>query len=55
MYISFNQIDQLEKTINSIVTSNLDVSTHSDLREREKEYYRNAIVSTIDKILKLEL
>ena len=55
MYISFNQIDQLEKTINSIVTSNLDVDTHLDLREREKEYYRNAIVSTIDKILKLEL
>ena len=54
MYISFNQIDQLEKTINSIVTSNLDVNTHSDLRENEKEYYRNAIVNTIDKILNIE-
>ena len=54
MYISFNNIDKLEKAINNIVLANLDIDSHKDLRENEKEYYRNAIVSTIDKIMKID-
>jgi len=54
MYISFNNIDKLEKAINSIVLANLDIDSHKDLRENEKEYFRNSIVSTIDAIMKMD-
>ncbi len=55
MRINVNEITELETVINSIVKNNLDINSHEELREREKEYYRDCIVNCIDKILKLEM
>lgn len=54
MYISFNQIQQIENSINTILSSNMDVESWKDLSEHNLEQFRDNYVKTIDIILKLD-
>jgi len=55
MYLSFNQIQQIENSINTILTSNnMVVENWKELDSFNLEQFRDNYVKTIDIILKLE-
>ena len=55
MYVSFNQIQQIENSINTILTSNnMVVENWKELDSFSLEQFRNNYVKTIDVILKLD-
>ncbi len=55
MYISFNQIQQIENSINTILESNSMVEENwKELTKHNLEQFRNNYVKTIDVILKLD-
>ena len=54
MYINFNQINNLEKVVNSIACSNIDTDTFKCLNENQRSYLRNEIVRTLDVMLNLD-
>ena len=55
MYISFNQIQQIENSINNILESNSMVNeTWKELTPYNLEQFRDYYVKTIDILLKLD-